>query len=327
MKATLRPLFLFDVADEIETNTGTDLKARPRYLGFDPPPLVVETRNARVAIFEFGVVSVTLAVPFAGDWQSLAREVSRILDDAEVHARARAVAAEVLKELKKVNPYEGDWLSEDYLIIEREGGTEEPAQREIAALVRGESQPLSDSETREVMDSALSCYPHDLLVAGWAAAYVVDTAEGAQSTLQLLEFANAQLLELRHYDRRLQDLLTRLQRLQSRRRRPWLWRRWGSVREAERLNEMRLDVMTLMERSDNSLRVLGDMFYARAYRVVAHRIGVDDYRKLLEEKLKVAGECYHFLVEEFNHARAFLLEAVVVAILVIELGMALAKLH
>jgi uncharacterized Rmd1/YagE family protein len=73
--------------------------------------------------------------------------------------------------------------------------------------------------------------------------------------------------------------------------------------------------------------VLGDMFYARVYRVVSQRIGVDDSRKLLEDKLRIAGECYQFLVGEFNHARAFLLEALVVAILVIELAMAFRKLH
>ena len=95
------------------------------------------------------------------------------------------------------------------------------------------------------------------------------------------------------------------------------------AREAARLNQVRLELMDLMERSDNSLRVLGDMFYARAYKTVAQRIGVDDCRKLLEDKLKIAGELYQFLLEEFNHTRAFTLEMLVVVILIIELGMAL----
>ena len=44
------------------------------------------------------------------------------------------------------------------------------------------------------------------------------------------------------------------------------------------------------------------------------------YRNLVEEKLRTAGELYEFMVDEFHHARAFILEALVVAILIIELG-------
>jgi hypothetical protein len=39
----------------------------------------------------------------------------------------------------------------------------------------------------------------------------------------------------------------------------------------------------------------------------------------VEEKLRIAGELYESMVNEFHQARAFVLEALVVAILVIEL--------
>jgi hypothetical protein len=61
------------------------------------------------------------------------------------------------------------------------------------------------------------------------------------------------------------------------------------------------------------------MFYARAYRVAASRVGVTDYRNLVEQKLRIAGDLYESMVNEFHQARAFVLEAMVVAILVIEL--------
>jgi len=92
------------------------------------------------------------------------------------------------------------------------------------------------------------------------------------------------------------------------------------ARDAERLNQIRLEVTELTERIDNSIKFLSDMFYARAYRLAAARIGVTDYRKLVDEKLRTAGELYEFMVDEFHHARAFILEALVVAILIIELG-------
>jgi hypothetical protein len=78
-------------------------------------------------------------------------------------------------------------------------------------------------------------------------------------------------------------------------------------------------VIELTERVDNSIKFLSDMFYARAYRLAARKIGVNDYRDLVDEKLKTAGELYQAMAGEFHQARAFLLEAMVVAILIIEL--------
>ena len=103
------------------------------------------------------------------------------------------------------------------------------------------------------------------------------------------------------------------------RHRGGLFRRWKMAREAERLNTLRLDVIELTERTDNAIKFLGDMFYARVHRMAAGRVGVPDYRNLVEEKLRTAGELYDFMVNEFHQARAFVLEAMVVAILVLEL--------
>jgi uncharacterized short protein YbdD (DUF466 family) len=61
------------------------------------------------------------------------------------------------------------------------------------------------------------------------------------------------------------------------------------------------------------------MFYARVYRIAATRVGVTDYRNLVEQKLRTAGDLYQFMTNEFHQARAFVLEALVVMILVIEL--------
>jgi hypothetical protein len=48
-------------------------------------------------------------------------------------------------------------------------------------------------------------------------------------------------------------------------------------------------------------------------------VGVLDYRNLVDEKLRTAGELYQFMVDQFQQGRAFVLEAMVVVILVIEL--------
>jgi hypothetical protein len=95
--------------------------------------------------------------------------------------------------------------------------------------------------------------------------------------------------------------------------------RWKLAREAGQLNRLRLDIIELTERTDNAIKFLSDMFYARAYRLAAAKVGANDYRRLVDEKLRTAGELYEFMVNEFREARAFTLELLVVIILVVEL--------
>ncbi|MEZ5352040.1 MAG: hypothetical protein R2762_05340 [Bryobacteraceae bacterium] len=70
---------------------------------------------------------------------------------------------------------------------------------------------------------------------------------------------------------------------------------------------------------DNAVKFLSDMFAARVYRLASARVGVTDYRRLVEEKLKTATGLYHFMVDQFHHGRAFVLELMVVVILIIDL--------
>jgi hypothetical protein len=77
--------------------------------------------------------------------------------------------------------------------------------QQISQVVRGGNAILSEGERSEVLQSAMSYYPNDLVVVGWNAAFVYDSMAGSETTMQLLEYANSQLLEFRHYD----ELLTR----------------------------------------------------------------------------------------------------------------------
>jgi hypothetical protein len=345
-------LVLYDVAEEIELDKLSALigvaptrpqpsfkHPAPEYVRFERPPVVEhpepvitqtgERFDVQIKYFDYGVVSVELKLQFESDWDELVRlsnrwvlapETERLTSEL-LRARLPRVAPSLLQ------PYETH-LNEDYYIIQIHEALDAAGQPmtaaamlqtrggKVAQIVRGESMPLSEAECREVLQSSLSYYPTDLLVVGWVAALVYDTPAGAEPTIQLLEYSNTQLLEFRHYD----EVLTRVfEKVYDTLEHRGTLRRWKMASEAERLNTLRLDVMELTERTDNAIKFLSDMFYARAYRVAASRVGVTDYRNLVEEKLRTAGELYEFMTNEFHQARAFVLELMVVAILVIEL--------
>jgi hypothetical protein len=354
---TLRGDFLvlvfYDVAERIDLNklrsiVGAALPARepsfvhpaPGYVRFENPPVVEqfdsvtpgssESFACRVKYFDYGVIGLELSRSFNESWEGLINLASRWIAAPEIEICAAGIVRECVARVSSalVQPYES-WLSEDYCIIHvREAVAADGESMNTASLlsrhggkitqiVRGEPGPLSDGERAEALQSAMSYFPTDLLVTGWVSALIVDSPEGAAPTIQLLEYANTQLLEFRHYDELLTRILAGVYKLLE--HRAGLLGRWKMAREAERLNAIRLDITELTEASDNSIKFLSDMFYARAYRVAAQKVGVNDYRHLVEEKLRIAGELYEFMVNEFHQARAFVLEVMVVAILVIEL--------
>ena len=176
--------------------------------------------------------------------------------------------------------------------------------------------PYTASATR-FCSPAFRTIPNDLAVIGWNAAFLYDSEAGAETAIQLLEYANSQLLEFRHYD----ELLTRELGIvyAGLDKGTGMLARWRLARAATKLHTVLLDVNELTERADNAIKFLSDMFSARLYKLAAAKVGVPDYKDLVTQKLQTAEDLYRFMVDQFNQSRAFVLELMVVIILVIEL--------
>jgi hypothetical protein len=347
-------LYLFDVCDEIRLDdlrhmvkappAGREPSFRhpaPGYVQFANPPVVelvreailpgIEPLGGRIAYYDYGVVSLRLEIPFEGSWEDVAALSARWMNAPELEQGAADAIDRRLARVQSalVKPYK-DRLSEDYFVIylrHANGRNGQPATaqeliehcpEQIAQIVRGERANFSAAEQAEILESRMSYYATDLLVVGWTAALVYDTPEGAAPTVQLLEYANTQLLEFRYYDKVLTGVLSEV--YPSLDRGTGLLARWRMARDAERLNTLRLDIRELTERVDNSIKFLSDMFAARLYRMASARIGVPDYRVLVEQKLQSAADLYGFMMDRFYQGRAFILELMVVVILVIELA-------
>jgi hypothetical protein len=354
LAGSLWMLWLYDVCEEIDLELlrsvlGVEARREPgfrhpspEYVRFERPPVVqqleptVLASGTRLAgelnYYDYGVVSIKLELPFEADWGELIDLSSRWMGTPELEARALETVQRCLTGAREalLKPHD-NWLSEDYSIIHLQktrpslNAAELIAEhgKEIAKIVRGEQAELSAGETAEILGSRLSYYPDDLLVVGWSAAFIHDTAEDAVPTIQLLEYANTQLLEFRYYDAVLSRVLQVVYR--SLEKKGGFLTRRRLAPQAQHLNTIRLDIRELTERADTSIKFLSDMFSARLYRLAAAKVGVDDYRKLVEGKLHAAGELYEFMMDQFHQGRTFVLEVLVVIILVIELTDQLTK--
>jgi hypothetical protein len=353
LRGSVLVLIQFDVCEEIRldqlrqiigarTQEQPSFKHQaPTYVRYERPPLVEplepllletgERLDGQIKYYDYGVVSVVYELPISGDWDSLVQMGSRWVWDVDFEKHAARTVRQKLERAAPalVKPYltkpPAEWLSEDYFIFHVREVTGSPSAaalcasegERIAQIVRGETAQLSEGERNEILQSRISYYPNDLAVIGWNAAFLYDTQAGAETAIQLLEYANSQLLEFRHYDelltRELESVYAALDKGTG------TLARWRLARAATKLHTVLLDVNELTERADNAIKFLSDMFSARLYKLAATKVGVSDYKDLVNQKLKTAEDLYRFMVDQFNQSRAFALELMVVIILMIEL--------
>jgi hypothetical protein len=348
LRGSVLVLLQFDVAEAIRLDRLRELiRARtvqqpnlkhpaPGYVRYQRPPVVEpletlvlecgESLHGEIKYYDYGVVSVVYELPFADGWSKLIRLASRWVWEVDFAAQATAIVRSSLERAGPalVKPY-NEWLSEDYLIfhireIDGSPSVAEVIQQHgsrIAQVVRGDTGQLAESECNEVLQSRISYYANDLTVIGWNAAFLYDSTSGAETAIQLLEYANSQLLEFRHYDDLLTAELERVYKLLD--EGTGFFAQWRLARSATGLHTVLLDVAELTEHADNAIKFLSDMFSARLYRLAALKVGVPDYKELVTRKVHTAEELYRFMVDQFNQSRAFFLELTVVVILVIEL--------
>ena len=347
LQGSVLVLIQFDVCEEINLDALRDIfgarrqeasfkHPAPGYVRFERAPVVEpveplilesgERLDVQIKYYDYGVLSVVFELPFSGDWDTLVRLASRWVWDTDFTSFAQKIVKQKIERARPalVKLYDS-WLHEDYFVFHVRDIAGNPSAAEllstqggrIAQIVRGENVPLSDGEQQEIMQSKISYYPNDLAVISWNAAFLYDSAAGAETVIQLLEYANSQLLEFRHYD----ELLTR--ELKSvydfMDKGSGIFARWRTARRASRLHTVLLDVDELTERADNAIKFLSDMFSARLYKVAASKIGVTDYKNLVNQKVHTAEELYRFMVDQFHQSRAFVLELMVVIILIIDL--------
>jgi hypothetical protein len=354
LRGSVLVLIQFDVCEEIRLDVLRNIfgartaeasfKKAPAYVQYQRPPVeetldpLVLASGERLAgeikYYDYGVVSLEFELPFSGNWDTLVELSCRWTSDTNfeklasriVRQKLERAAPALIKPYNKPSDDNPNWLQEDYFIFHVREIEGNPSANDLLAaqgdrisqVVRGETAMLSEGERQEILGSRISYYPNDLAVIGWNAAFIYDTAAGAETAIQLLQYANSQLLEFRHYD---EFLTTELQNVYDflDAGGTGLWSRWRTARAASKLHTVLLDVNELTERADNAIKFLSDMFSARLYKLCAAKVGVPDYKDLVKEKLQTAEDLYRFMVDQFNQSRAFVLELMVVVILIIEL--------
>jgi hypothetical protein len=354
ISGTITAFYLFDVGDVIALpavaeRVGTTTASRfaskqpsPAYVQYRENPVIVDGARLgmevpghvlRFKVFDYGVVSVALSRPMPPDWDDLLVQGAALYENAELLHDAERVCRSFLARIAPaVTRLREALLTEDYFVfaVSRLEGDPEAATVQtthggaIAQLLRGERERLSDQERTEVLRHSLSYLACDLVVPTWNGAFIYDTEAGVQGAMEILEFTNSQLLQFRYYDalldRELEGIYAQLQG-------PFWVRSWFSrrySRAARYVHALFVDVNELTDRTENALKIAGDVYAARLLALAGARLGLDHWKATVEDKLETLDDIYRFAVEQGAMTRGELMEAAVVLILVLELGLIIA---
>jgi hypothetical protein len=319
--------------------TPPSIAYRPQPLRFHLAPGTLDlpiggqaAATAEATVFDFAAVSVAWHVPFRLRLDALLQLADRLAEPQPILAAARSAVAPLHARLLPAirDPQWRDELSEEYFVFQLPPGNPLPASGLppercgwLANLVRLESGPLSGEEVAEALRLHLSYSPNDLFVPDWAAAALFDKDPECNETLQVIEFANLQLLEYRNIDGRLDTNLVAAYRLvhEATRKRLRFWRSYDQPLRV--LGELKVEANDLFERTANVLKLVGDQYLARVYGLVAARFHLRDWEAIIQRKLEVGEGVYQVISDQVNAHRTEFLELIVILLILLEIVLAI----
>jgi hypothetical protein len=298
------------------------------------PPLTVELvaePTVTAAIFDFGVVSMRLqlAPEREGSWADFVRFGAGVHNGPELRAELDRCVRELLERLRPavVRPAIAQ-VTEEYILFRagklcgRDGEIFDPSRLPADALARlllNESRPLSLSALQDLLPHRFSYTAEDFVALTWESALVVEPDLHDEDVEYVLEFANAQLLELRVFDALLDSEL------------PRLYDRVAAVRTASPIQVARpyrrllaglqtqvADVTEIIERAENALKVTDDVYLARVYSAALEIFRGAAWRRGIDRKLAIMRDTYAMLNAESQAVRGEALEISIVLLIVLE---------
>ncbi len=313
----------------------------PLAVALDPVTLDLDGQTVQAGVtarlYDFGAISIALRVPIADmAWSGFVQRlnhVDRTLGDRTATELWTRLLTQVRGPLAAaLERPEASTVEEDYL-VGLVHGFDQPLsaaallQRvDLVPLLSGEQRALSDGARQDLLRQQYSYYTDDLVVLTWDRAFIFEP-RGDSDVLDVLEVANAQLLEMRYYDEKLDDELPRMYDLVASARRTASLlgsRRFAGL--ARGLHTLVAEVTELTERVDNALQVTEDVYLARIYSAALELFRVRAVSAAVDRKLSIIRDTYTALHDEAAARRAELLEALIVLLIVIEVVLAVIPL-
>jgi hypothetical protein len=307
-------------------------RVKPKSILMETPPLSFHLKPlalqrdgkdyslyAMARVYDFGAVSICFILEDFAAHPAVLRETAlrfagqNGLDN--LFSGALAQVREILFSALGTLPVEENFY-EDYTI--HTADRNDPALDPVVILL-GEELPVSPQVREDVLKYSLSYYADDRIILSWDAALII-SPEPARDIIELIEFANMQALELRHYDRALTQQMGRMyddieaaDRLSQFRR----LRLYHKI--MVRLMETQSEISDVTEKVDNLIKITEDVYYARVYAAALSVLRISQWRVSVNRRIEIIRQNYMMLSDEVNIQHSNFLEVVVIILIAVEL--------
>lgn len=353
IRGTCSVVFCYDIGFSTDLNRVADILTRsgsfpspqreqlqlrrraPKYFNFDPLPVRFYqscpapelagfkcSEKAEITLYDFGGASVVYTFPIEGRLSDLVALANAIAASDALQKDGRERLVQLLPHLADSiqRPQVGS-LVEDYTTyqFDRFGEPGENLDDLLAAnralmaqILRGDASPLSPQEIDEALGSRISYSKNDASILDFSAGFVIDS--DASDLLDLIEFANMELLEMRHLDETLDDALEEIYPSTSSR-----LRGRAAARKLRRVGLLQIDAALLFEGVNNAIKLVGDHYLARFYKRLSDRLHHPDWDAFVLRKLGILESIYQKLNDQQSTRRMEILEWIIILLIAISI--------
>jgi hypothetical protein len=352
-KGTCFALFAYDVGHSINLTdaerriaAGTERgrlrhKTRaPQYFEYRPAPLrLVQEGNVfdvsqyqasptvEAMVYDFGAVTMTYRFPIDGPFARLLDLSESLYENERLLAESRTRVEQLMHVLGSAieRPAIAQEV-EDYIIFSIESHVPENPplwtshETDLAQILRAERTPFSKQEVADALSCRISFGQEDAAVIDWHSAVLV--GKEMDDVRAVLEFANVELLEMRMLDEQLDRALDEGYEALS--RKPHLLSLPGShEKDTMHIAQLQVDSALLFERVTNTLKLLGDQYLARVYRLVSQRFHLEAWDASILRKLQTLESIYGKMSDRAGTRRMEVLEWIIIILITLSLAISL----
>jgi hypothetical protein len=306
-----------------------EFSLKPLRVTLDAPALSLgqfaTNAGVELLLYDFGAVSVSYRLPLRGSFAELLGlsevlyENTDLLADSRRHVERLVGTIGAAIDRPSILPHVESYLV--FQVSEPVGTSADPIwaghEHELAQVLRSERRIMAADEVRDATSCSIAFAPEDRAFIDWNAALLF--GPGLDDTRAVLEFANAELLERRVLDQQLDAALDQAYEVLTRERPPRL-RLPGAWRtSSERLAQLQVDSALLFERVTNSVKLLGDQYLARVYRLSSQRFHLEAWDAGIQRKLQVLEDIYDKMTDRAATRRMEILEWVIILLIALEI--------
>lgn len=313
----------------------------PRYFEYHPAPLrvtqaaepvVVGGRRTASAVdcvvYDFGAVSVMYRIDISGDVSGLPDLSEQLYENMDLIADSRRRVESLVETLRSaIKRPEISELVEDYAVFHiRSLDGDEPVDRwvesnrlTIAQTLGADRERLSEQEIAEALSSRISYSRDDAAIIDWNAAVLV--LPDAEDVLAVLEYANVELLEMRFLDDRLDEVLDSSYEAMEAESRKWWWSHFfgSDAADQRRIARMQVDSALLFEGVNNAVKLVGDQYLARVYRLASARLHLAAWDSSILRKIETAESIYSKMTDNKATVRLEILEWIIIILIALSI--------